>query len=257
MNALIAFLRRSQAAGHGLVIVVTGKGRAGSVGEPVRGPRGVEAARAALAPLPDLRPFVIGFEEAGPHHGGAGRALCAASPAARAAAGACPALAAGGATLDPAAGRCERPRHPPKPVNNGLATASRRARARQRHRRRPGPDRRGLSGRRGRPQGAMQLIDEARAEHLYEAMGAATVVSGGSGQHGGRRRFALATSLADLSRRCARRGSARFHLRIFAPPRSATMSPRRTEGRRPPQLHPGDAGRRAHHEHLSRAPART
>jgi sugar/nucleoside kinase (ribokinase family) len=29
--------------------------------------------------------------------------------------------------------------------------------------------------------GAMQLIDEARAEHLYEAMGAATVVSGGSG----------------------------------------------------------------------------
>jgi len=29
--------------------------------------------------------------------------------------------------------------------------------------------------------GTMQLIDEARAEHLYEAMGAATVVSGGSG----------------------------------------------------------------------------
>jgi sugar/nucleoside kinase (ribokinase family) len=33
----------------------------------------------------------------------------------------------------------------------------------------------------GVPKGAMQLIDEARAETLYDAMGPATVVSGGSG----------------------------------------------------------------------------
>lgn len=33
----------------------------------------------------------------------------------------------------------------------------------------------------GVPKGAMQLIDEARAEALYDAMGPATVVSGGSG----------------------------------------------------------------------------
>jgi len=33
----------------------------------------------------------------------------------------------------------------------------------------------------GVPKGAMQLIDEARAEDLYDAMGPATIVSGGSG----------------------------------------------------------------------------
>lgn len=69
---LIAFLRRSQAAGHGLVIVVTGKGGAGP-SENLFEARGVLK---RLVPhwlrLPDLRPFVIGFEEAGPHHGGAG-----------------------------------------------------------------------------------------------------------------------------------------------------------------------------------------
>ena len=34
--------------------------------------------------------------------------------------------------------------------------------------------------REGVRKGAMQLIDEARAEHLYGAMGPATIVSGGS-----------------------------------------------------------------------------
>lgn len=71
-DALTGFLRRSQAAGHSLVIVVTGKGAEGSGGSLFEA-RGVLK---RLVPhwlrLPDLRPLVVGFEEAGPHHGGAG-----------------------------------------------------------------------------------------------------------------------------------------------------------------------------------------
>jgi DNA-nicking Smr family endonuclease len=68
---LESFLRSAQAEGHGLVLVITGKGRepAGPFGEE----RGVLRRQVPhwLA-LPDLRPYVIGFGEAGGGHGGAG-----------------------------------------------------------------------------------------------------------------------------------------------------------------------------------------
>jgi DNA-nicking Smr family endonuclease len=70
-DALRAFLRRSQAAGLKVVLVVTGKG-AVSDDNPFA-ERGVLR---RMVPhwlrLPDLRPLVGGFEEAAHHHGGAG-----------------------------------------------------------------------------------------------------------------------------------------------------------------------------------------
>lgn len=71
-DTLMAFLRRSQAAGHGLVLVVTGKGGA-AVGRAPFDERGVLR---RVVPhwlrLPDLRSLVLGFEEASPQHGGSG-----------------------------------------------------------------------------------------------------------------------------------------------------------------------------------------
>ncbi len=66
-HALVSFLRRAQSHGDRLVLVVTGKGRAGEEG------RGVlrESVPAWLA-RPDLRHLVVGWEEAGRRHGGAG-----------------------------------------------------------------------------------------------------------------------------------------------------------------------------------------
>jgi len=68
-QALRGFLAAAQARGHRLVIVVTGKGRASSwLDEP--------GVLRRLAPhwlrAPDLRGIVLGFEEAGRAHGGAG-----------------------------------------------------------------------------------------------------------------------------------------------------------------------------------------
>lgn len=70
-HALRAFLSASQARGDRLVIVVTGKGRAGTsswIDEP--------GVLRRLAPhwlrAPDMRGIVLGFEEAGRAHGGAG-----------------------------------------------------------------------------------------------------------------------------------------------------------------------------------------
>ncbi|PTM40418.1 Smr/MutS family protein [Bosea sp. 124] len=69
--ALRAFLRREQGRGTRLALVVTGKGAAGTVlfGEE----RGVLR---RVVPhwlrLPDLRPLVVGFEEAQARHGGSG-----------------------------------------------------------------------------------------------------------------------------------------------------------------------------------------
>jgi DNA-nicking Smr family endonuclease len=70
-HALRAFLVGAQARGDRLVIVVTGKGRAGSsswIDEP--------GVLRRLAPhwlrAPDMRGIVLGFEEAGRAHGGAG-----------------------------------------------------------------------------------------------------------------------------------------------------------------------------------------
>jgi DNA-nicking Smr family endonuclease len=69
---LIGFLRRAQIEGRSLVLVVTGKGGA-SAGEGPFEERGVLR---RVVPhwlrLSDLRPLVIGFEEAAPHHGGSG-----------------------------------------------------------------------------------------------------------------------------------------------------------------------------------------
>ena len=69
--ALRRFLHRSQAAGLKVVLVVTGKGAAGV--DSAFGERGVLR---RVVPhwlrLPDLRPLVVGFEEAAGHHGGGG-----------------------------------------------------------------------------------------------------------------------------------------------------------------------------------------
>jgi DNA-nicking Smr family endonuclease len=71
-DALRGFLHRSQGAGHKLVLVITGKGA------PVTQPGSFEERRVLrrVVPhwlrLPDLRPLVVGFEEAAPHHGGGG-----------------------------------------------------------------------------------------------------------------------------------------------------------------------------------------
>lgn len=71
-HALLSFLRRAQAAGHAVVLVVTGKGGAPS-GDGLFDERGVLR---RVVPhwlrLPDVRPLVLGFEEASQHHGGAG-----------------------------------------------------------------------------------------------------------------------------------------------------------------------------------------
>ena len=71
-QALRAFLHRSQGAGLKIVLVITGKGGAGADDAPF-GERGVLR---RVVPhwlrLPDLRPLVLGFEEAAAHHGGSG-----------------------------------------------------------------------------------------------------------------------------------------------------------------------------------------
>lgn len=66
--ALVGFLLRARAAGHARVLVVTGKG-----GEDAYATRGV-LRRSVPHWLrgAELRPFVLGFEEAARHHGGAG-----------------------------------------------------------------------------------------------------------------------------------------------------------------------------------------
>jgi len=70
--ALLRFLHRAQSSGHGLVLVITGKGGAAVTGGLFE-ERGVLR---RMVPhwlrLPDLRHVVIGFEEASPQHGGSG-----------------------------------------------------------------------------------------------------------------------------------------------------------------------------------------
>jgi DNA-nicking Smr family endonuclease len=66
-HTLLGFLRRSQAQGARLVLVITGKGRQAEDG------RGIlrQAVPGWLA-RPDFRDVVLGFEEAGVRHGGSG-----------------------------------------------------------------------------------------------------------------------------------------------------------------------------------------
>lgn len=69
--ALTGFLLRSRAAGHGYVLVVTGKGGPGYA-DPF-GERGVlRRSVPHWLRSPELRGLVIGFEEAARHHGGGG-----------------------------------------------------------------------------------------------------------------------------------------------------------------------------------------
>ena len=66
--ALGAFLKKSQARGDRIVLVVTGKGQEGGTHE-----RGVLRGAVPLwLARSDLRDLVVGFEEAGRRHGGAG-----------------------------------------------------------------------------------------------------------------------------------------------------------------------------------------
>ncbi len=66
---LLAFLHRAQAREQSLVLVITGKGTFAPEGAE----RGVLRRAVPLwLALPEFRPLVIGFEEAGPAHGGAG-----------------------------------------------------------------------------------------------------------------------------------------------------------------------------------------
>jgi DNA-nicking Smr family endonuclease len=64
--ALLRFLRRSQVDGARFVLVITGKGTGGDG-------RGVLQRQVPLwLNLPEFRRYVIGFEKAGPAHGGEG-----------------------------------------------------------------------------------------------------------------------------------------------------------------------------------------
>ena len=69
--ALADFLRRAQAEGAAMVLVVTGKG-SGNAGH-AGGERGVLRRQVPLwLALPEFRRFVVGFDEAHVGHGGAG-----------------------------------------------------------------------------------------------------------------------------------------------------------------------------------------
>ncbi len=70
-RALVRFLRRAQGEGARTVLVITGKGTARD--DDVFSPRGVLRRQVPLwLKLPDLRDLVLGFEPAGPAHGGEG-----------------------------------------------------------------------------------------------------------------------------------------------------------------------------------------
>ena len=68
---LESFLKSAQSRGIGLALVITGKGR--EAAERFGEERGILRRQVPLwLALPELRPLVIGFSEAGPGHGGAG-----------------------------------------------------------------------------------------------------------------------------------------------------------------------------------------
>jgi DNA-nicking Smr family endonuclease len=72
-DALRFFLLGAQARGHGVVLVVTGKGAAAAEGAGLFEERGVlRRSVPHWLRLPELRSVVTGFEEAVAHHGGGG-----------------------------------------------------------------------------------------------------------------------------------------------------------------------------------------
>ena len=113
----------------------------------------------------------------------------------------------------------------------------------------------GFLSRHGMTRG-MALIDEARAASIYRDMGPATKMSGGSAANtivgiaslGARR---------PMSARSRTTRSAGSTSTISAPPNVAFETGAAQWSGHRLLLHPGDAGRRAHHEHLSRRGAGT
>jgi DNA-nicking Smr family endonuclease len=73
-GALFGFLRRTQAQGVAVVLVITGKGGPGATdGRFGDGQRGILRRLVPLwLSLPEMRRVVSGFSEAGPRHGGGG-----------------------------------------------------------------------------------------------------------------------------------------------------------------------------------------
>ena len=72
-GALRGFLAHAQLQGFAVVLVITGKGRDGAPGPARRGARACCAASCRNGSAwPDLRPLVVGFEEAHQGHGGGG-----------------------------------------------------------------------------------------------------------------------------------------------------------------------------------------
>jgi DNA-nicking Smr family endonuclease len=71
-GALLHFLHRAQAQGHGLVLVITGKGGAGAAGHLFEERGVLRRVVPHWLRLADLRSLVLGFEESSPHHGGSG-----------------------------------------------------------------------------------------------------------------------------------------------------------------------------------------
>jgi len=71
-EALLGFLRRAQAGGKKLALVITGKG-SGKTARDGSSERGVLRRQVPLwLALPEFRPFVVGFDEAHVSHGGEG-----------------------------------------------------------------------------------------------------------------------------------------------------------------------------------------
>ncbi|MEN3929632.1 Smr/MutS family protein [Microvirga sp. W0021] len=71
--ALLSFLRQSQARGASLVLVITGKGESGSGFYRGAEERGVlKRVVPQWLSMPDVRPFVVSFNDAAQHHGGTG-----------------------------------------------------------------------------------------------------------------------------------------------------------------------------------------
>jgi DNA-nicking Smr family endonuclease len=73
-HRLRGFLRSAQAGGAQIVLVVTGKG--GAAVDTIPGHASERGVLRRVVPhwlrLPDLRPIILGFEEAAQHHGGSG-----------------------------------------------------------------------------------------------------------------------------------------------------------------------------------------
>jgi len=72
-EALRRFVLGAHQMGYSVILVVTGKGASGTNDHGIFEERGVLRRTVPhWLRMPDMRPFVIGFEPAAPHHGGSG-----------------------------------------------------------------------------------------------------------------------------------------------------------------------------------------